>query len=506
MAEAADDRDPSEGEPTGPGTWLRRWSLTRTLPLGVAIGMFAVALVTTQVGLRLLEARDVATLEAKASLFLDAIADTAGRLLDQGAAAVEARLQDKLLVQEAVAEQMLALSWTATADGETGGSVVLGEQALPAPQLAELLQRAATPPTGELAFVLDSERNRALAAKAYPVEGGVLSIAAALDTSEISAASDRAQRWALIIDLVLAAVAAALTYALTRRALAPLDHLARELTAETASAPATLANGRKGEVGRLEDAVKTRLDAEAARNLALRDIGEKERNALLAKLAAGLAHEVRNPLAGLLNGVSTLRRFGEDAAVRAETLDLVERGLRSIGRVADTMLTTYRPDAGRMGFTADDLHDLRLLIAPEARRRNITVEWPSAPLAAIAVDADALRQILLNLLLNACKACDEGGHLSFGASQDSDATVFTISDSGPGMPDSVLAFLVDGARLAPMVDHKGLGLWMVTRLLEDIGGRIKVESRSGDGTVVAVRLPIGTAASAGDDALTKGAA
>ena len=57
------------------------------------------------------------------------------------------------------------------------------------------------------------------------------------------------------------------------------------------------------------------------------------------------------------------------------------------------------------------------------------------------------------------------------------------------MPDSVLAFLVDGARLAPMVDHKGLGLWMVTRLLEDIGGRIKVESRSGRGTIVAVRLP-----------------
>ena len=506
MTEAGDDRALEDAEPKRPRTWLHRWSLTRTLPLGVAIAMFAVALVTTQVGLRLLETRDMATLEAKASLFLDAIADTTGRLLDRGPAAIEARLQDKLLVQEAVAEQMLALSWTADADGETGGTVVLGEQALPAPRLAELLQNAATLPTGELAFVFDKEHDRALAAKAYPVDGGVLRIAAALDTGEISAAGERAQRWALIIDLVLAAVAAALTFALTRRALAPLDHLARELTAETGSVPSTTANGRKGEISRLEDAVKIRLDAEAARNLALRDIGEKERNALLAKLAAGLAHEVRNPLAGLLNGVSTLRRFGDDAAVRGETLDLVERGLRSIGRVADTMLTTYRPDAGRMGFTADDLHDLRLLIAPEARRRNIEIDWQSAGMTAIAVDADALRQILLNLLLNACKACDEGGHLSFGAQQDKDATVFTIEDSGHGMPDSVLAFLVDGARLAPMVDHKGLGLWMVTRLLEDIGGRIKVESRSGNGTVVAVRLPVGTASSAVDDASTVGAA
>jgi K+-sensing histidine kinase KdpD len=64
-----------------------------------------------------------------------------------------------------------------------------------------------------------------------------------------------------------------------------------------------------------------------------------------------------------------------------------------------------------------------------------------------------------------------------------------------------LAFLVDGARLAPLADQKGLGLWMVTRLLEDIGGRIKVESRAGHGTTVAVRLPA-PAAAGGDQGAT----
>jgi signal transduction histidine kinase len=214
-------------------------------------------------------------------------------------------------------------------------------------------------------------------------------------------------------------------------------------------------------------------------------------DALLAKLAAGLAHEVRNPLAGLLNAVSTLRRFGDDPAIRRDTLDLVERGLRSIGRVADTMLATYRPAAGRMRFVRTDLDDLQLLVTPEARRRHVALDWRIDAMQPIAVDAEALRQALLNLLLNACNASGEGGRVALIVTQSAMETIFAIEDSGPGMPDSILAFLVDGAKTAPMTSHKGLGLWMVVRLLEDLEGRIKVESRSGEGTRVSIRLPVG---------------
>ncbi len=214
-------------------------------------------------------------------------------------------------------------------------------------------------------------------------------------------------------------------------------------------------------------------------------------DALLAKLAAGLAHEVRNPLAGLLNAVSTLRRFGDDPVVRRETLDLVERGLRSIGRVADAMLATYRPVAGRMRFTREDLGDLQLLVAPEARRRHVALDWRIAAMRPIAVDAEALRQVLLNLLLNACKASGDNGRVALIVTQGVRETLFAIEDSGPGMPDSILAFLVEGAKTAPITGHKGLGLWMVVRLLEDLDGRIKVESRAGEGTRVGIRLPVG---------------
>lgn len=464
----------------------RSWPLTRSLPLAVALAMFVVALVTTQVGLRVLERREIHALASKAEVFLDALADTTAPILEEGEARVEARLTAKLFLREALAEEQLIVHWTGDA---AVGRVELGAPALASTALAGLLDAALGDAPGRLAFTLDRQRELGLAAKSYVLDERLLTIAAVLDTSDIHAAARTTERWALVLDLVLAALAAAVTYAATRRAIAPLDRLAQALAQADEAPSLGTALRWSAELGRLEDAIKERLATEAARNVALRDLGEKDRNALLAKLAAGLAHEVKNPLAGLLNAVSTLRRFGDDAKVRRETLDLFERGLRSIGRVADAMLTTYRPAAGRAIFTADDLNDLHLLILPEARHRRVSIAWPVETFIPLAVDADALRQILLNLLLNACKASPAGGQILFEVAQTPAESSFTITDTGPGMPDSVLAFLVDGARLAPMVDTKGLGLWLVTRLLEDVGGRIKVESRSGRGTSVAVRIP-----------------
>jgi signal transduction histidine kinase len=479
----------------------RGWPLTRTLPLVVAAAIFVVALLTTQVGIRVMEARELRALESKAGLLLDALADAALPHLQTGPAAVEARLAEKLFLREALAEEVLVLRWSADGAVGSGGEVLMGQGATPDEALQRLLDAVVPAAPGNLAFSHDAAGQRALAARVYALDGQTLTVAAALDTAAIQAAKKRAEGWALVIDLWLAALAAAVTYALIRRLIAPLDRLALMLAPES-NAPVTSRTARRwsAEIGRLEAAVQARLEAEEARSLALRDVSEKERNALLAKLSAGLAHEVRNPLAGLLNAVSTLRRFGDNPAVRKDTLDLVERGLRSIGRVADTMLTTYRPDPGRRHFTADDLDDLRLLIATDARRRQVALDWPMERLEPIAVDADALRQILLNLLLNACKACPEGGRIGFSIAQANDATTFRIADSGQGMPDSVLAFLVDGARLAPLADQKGLGLWMVTRLLEDIGGRIKVESRAGHGTTVSVSVPTRPTTASGDGA------
>ena len=337
---------------------------------------------------------------------------------------------------------------------------------------------------------------RAVVARAFAVDDTRLELAAVLDASDIVADVERAEFWAIAIDVLLAGIAALFTFVFTRRAVAHLDALALEVAGQSAKD----GGGRRAslEISRLREAISERLAAERAHNLALADLGEKERNALLAKLAAGLAHEVRNPLAGLLNAVSTLRRFGDKPDVRAETLDLVERGLRSIERVADAMLSTYRPAPGRARFSREDLVDIQLLVAPEAKRRQLSLEWRIDEMRPIAADADALRQVLLNLLLNACKASAEGGRVRLAVNQTVDETEFAISDSGPGMPEDVLAFLEGGRTSAHMTSGKGLGLWMVSRLLDDIGGQIKVESRAGEGTRVIICLPVVRAAESKD--------
>jgi signal transduction histidine kinase len=471
----------------------RRWPLTLLLPLGVSITMFVVAVGTTQVGLAILESREIRALEAKATIFLNALAGVIAPRLDAGEDAVAALLDDPLAIRETLVEESLVARWRgpdgvvrSVSHGEPGGE-----------DMARALAAIAQAPPSTTLFTRAEPGVRAIVARAFAVEDTRLELVAALDASDIAAELSRDEAWAIVIDIALATLAALLTFWITRRAVAPLDTLAREVAgaggAEGAGRPAS------AEVARLREAISKRLAAEEARNQALADLGEKERDALLAKLAAGLAHEVRNPLAGLLNAVSTLRRFGDKPEVRTETLDLIERGLRSIERVADAMLSTYRPAPGRMRFSREDLVDIQLLVAPEARRKHLALDWEVDAMRPLAADADALRQVLLNLLLNACKASPEHGRVGLAVAQDAGETTFTVSDSGEGMPEDVLAFLADGRTTTPVTRGggrgagrgKGLGLWMVSRLLDDLGGQIRVESRTGEGTRVIVRLPAG---------------
>lgn len=466
----------------------RRWPLTVLLPLGVSITMFVVAVGTTQIGLAILESREIRALEAKATIFLNALAGVVAPRLDAGEAAVADLLDDPLAIRETLTEISLVARWRG-ADGDVR-VVRRGEPDDAA--LTQALGAIADARPGTTLFSRVEPAHHAVIARAYAVDGVRLELVALLDANDIAAELSRDEAWAIVIDLALATLAALLTFVLTRRAVAPLDALARDLVdygpGASAASPTRPASA---EVVRLRDAIATRLEAEQARTLALAELGEKERNALLAKLAAGLAHEVRNPLAGLLNAVSTLRRFGDQPEVRAESLALIERGLRSIERVADAMLSTYRPAPGRMRFAAEDLTDIQLLVAPEARRRQVALAWDIAAMRPIAADTDALRQVLLNLLLNACKASPEQGRVGLTVSQSDTETTFTVSDSGPGMPDDVLAFVTDGREATPAARGKRLGLWMVSRLLDDLGGQLRVESRTGEGTRVFVRLPLG---------------
>lgn len=228
--------------------------------------------------------------------------------------------------------------------------------------------------------------------------------------------------------------------------------------------------------------------SETERMKLVENMAQQERDALLARMAAAIAHEVRNPLAGLKNGVSTLRRFGDREEVRGEVADLLERGLESIGRVVDVTLSTYRRRAENRKLTARDIRDVDLLVRPEAERRSITLDWDVDNTVALDVDADALRQILINLLLNAVRITPDGGTVAIRLERDADEVGIAITDQGGGMPPEVVAAIVSG-NVDDVPVERSIGLWVVANLVQRLGARLSIRSQDGIGTTIRIALP-----------------
>jgi signal transduction histidine kinase len=214
-------------------------------------------------------------------------------------------------------------------------------------------------------------------------------------------------------------------------------------------------------------------------------LAKQERYAVLGKLASGMAHEVNNPLGGLFNALDTLRRHGDDATVRDATLNLLERGLTHIRNVVRSTLVTYRRGADH-SLRAVDIDDLRLLIEPEAARKRVKLTWVNDARGSLPIAAENVRQVILNLLINACAATPEGGSVELRAHVSESALTVEIADQGQGLPDSCAKYLVGRSDEAP---GPGLGLWIVRRLVADEGGEISVAEANGLATVVRVVWP-----------------
>jgi len=152
---------------------------------------------------------------------------------------------------------------------------------------------------------------------------------------------------------------------------------------------------------------------------------------------------------------------------------------------------TYRNQSELRPISKADLDDLRLLIKPELRRKNLQLVWENNVGDAINVPASAVRQAALNLLLNACAAAPEGSAVSVQIKLDRGLFKLAVADCGPGLPDHFRSYLESAnASSAPIQDNAGLGLWMIRRLADEIGGQIMVECPDTGGTVIRLCVPL----------------
>jgi len=221
-----------------------------------------------------------------------------------------------------------------------------------------------------------------------------------------------------------------------------------------------------------------------------RQIVTADRLAAIGRLTAGIAHEINNPLAGMLTAIDTARKHGEPDPISASTLSLVERGLQQIRHSVSALLVEARFEA--RALTPQDVEDVRTLLEPESVTREQTLLWESHLNRAVPLPSTPIRQILINLILNAIQAAGRGGTVTCHIRADTEQMSFEVRNDGRAIPAELMEHLFEPFS-SGSEGGSGLGLWVTYQIVEQLRGTIRVKSGPPE-TEFAVALPLGAAA------------
>jgi two-component system NtrC family sensor kinase len=273
----------------------------------------------------------------------------------------------------------------------------------------------------------------------------------------------------------------------------PLHHLSLAMTRVHKESTGTLkqqvASGGQDEIGRLSASFHEMLDELSEKQQLERDMVAAERLAAVGRVAAGIAHEINNPLGGLINAVDTLAKHGAPDGLTSRTLALLDRGLSQIRATVSALLLEARLDSPSL--SPGDWEDLRLLVEPQVASKSIHLLW-IVPTEAITLPSHLVRQLVLNLLLNAVKAAETGGGVRCVASAHAGELRITVSNSGEHIPEEVISHLFEPyspSQRSHNAQSHGLGLWVTYQIVSQLCGTVTVASEPGD-TIFTVVLPV----------------
>lgn len=258
----------------------------------------------------------------------------------------------------------------------------------------------------------------------------------------------------------------------------------RQIEIGFSSTPLLTPQGQAGRLITFQDVTEQRRRDREARI--------QQRLAAVGEMAAGIAHEIRNPLASMSGSIQVLR---QELTLNAEQEQLMDIVLRESERLNDTIknfLAYARPQ--RLALKKLDLrqalHDTAALLRNSSEIKEahrLSVEVPPDPVTLEADDAQ-VKQIVWNLATNGLRAMPEGGQLRLSTRCSGHGAVIAVQDEGVGIPREELDGIFQPFRGA-FFKGSGLGLSIVHRIVSDYGGEIEVTSERGQGTTVTVRLP-----------------
>lgn len=296
--------------------------------------------------------------------------------------------------------------------------------------------------------------------------------------------------------IVISAVVLVVLAVLVQRPLAELQQKIARVQEGDLSVRVSFASPKDeiGELGEHFNAMVRQLreSREEIERLYRTQMSRAEHLATLGELAAGLAHEIRNPLAGIAGVIEIIGRDLPATSPSREVLADVQREVLHIQQILSELLDYARPRppelrAADLRATAEHAFHL---IRQQALSRPLRFSL-QAPPSAVLVEHDAaqIQQVLVNLLLNALQAIPESGTVNLKVEARDGAAVLAVEDNGRGIPAENLGHI-----FRPFYTTKGkgtgLGLSLARRIVEGHGGRIEVESKPGTGSCFRVWLPL----------------
>ena len=225
---------------------------------------------------------------------------------------------------------------------------------------------------------------------------------------------------------------------------------------------------------------------------------KQERLATLGTLAAGIAHEIRNPLTSLKARLYTLEKRLQNLPSAKRDTDIISAEISRLEHIVQEVLKFARPSDPKLeSIPADSvIRDVQRLMAPGLESRGLLLVVESNPGLLVRADNSHLKQVLINLVRNAAEAIQGAGTVTLRSRAaraqlggcESDAIILEVSDDGSGIPPEVEKRLFD-----PFFSTKetctGLGLPIAARMVEKLGGMLQYQTRPGHGTTFGVTLP-----------------
>ncbi|MCX7194197.1 MAG: HAMP domain-containing sensor histidine kinase [Proteobacteria bacterium] len=242
------------------------------------------------------------------------------------------------------------------------------------------------------------------------------------------------------------------------------------------------------ELGLLFESYKQMLNDMRNKKALEMQIVQSDRLAVIGQLAAGIAHEINNPLSGMLMAIDTLKHHTDLSPRTTKTIALIVRGLNQIKDTVATLLVEAKMNSRNL--TPQDIEDVLTLISPMSGKKSLHLAWHCCLTEEVALPSTFVRQVLINLLMNAIKAASTQGEVACDIIIDNEQLQISVSNDGKMLAPEQISHMFEPFTTFSEGGH-GLGLWVTYQIVSQMGGTIAAKKEANDHMNFTVKIPLG---------------